>query len=76
MAACTVSDKLTILADVYDSSVEEMLEEYLAQSVVPGVCMNPDCDYTGEYEPDQREGWCDECGTSSVKGLLVLHGLI
>jgi hypothetical protein len=69
-------EKLAHLADAYGSTVEELLEEWGHDSVVPGICMNPGCDYTAEYEPDQREGWCDVCGTQSVKSLLVLQGVI
>ncbi len=76
MSVSTVKDKLSTLADGYGSSVEELLEEYGVESVVPGVCMNPDCDYTTECEPDQRKGWCDECETPSVRSLLVLEGVI
>jgi hypothetical protein len=38
--------------------------------------MNPDCDYTTEVEPDQREGWCEECGTGTVRSGIVLAGII
>jgi ssDNA-binding Zn-finger/Zn-ribbon topoisomerase 1 len=68
--------KLTILADQYGLSVGELLEEWALDSVVPGICMNPDCEYTAEYEPDQREGWCEACGTQSVTSFLILLGVI
>ncbi len=42
----------------------------------PGICMNPGCHYTVEVEPDQREGWCDECGTDTVKSALILAEMI
>jgi ssDNA-binding Zn-finger/Zn-ribbon topoisomerase 1 len=68
--------KLAMLADQYGVSVEELLEEWALDSVVPGICMNPDCEYTAEYEPDQREGWCEACGTPTVQSAFVLLGVI
>jgi hypothetical protein len=69
-------EKLAQLADAYALTVDELLEEYGHDSLVPGICMNPECDYTTKYEPDQREGWCDACETNTVTGLLVLLDLI
>jgi hypothetical protein len=70
------SEKLETLAGQYGVSVEELLEEWALDSVVPGICMNPDCEYTAEYEPDQREGWCGACGTQTVQSAFVLLGVI
>ena len=69
-------EKLAQLADAYALTVEEMLTEYGDDSLVPGICMNPGCDYTDELEPDQREGWCGACETNTVTSLLVLLNLI
>lgn len=68
--------KLDRLASIWGMSVTEFIETYALDEVVPGICMNPDCDYAAEYEPDQREGWCEECGTQSVRSGIVLAGLI
>ena len=68
--------KLADLADQCGMSVSFFIEEYALDDVVPGICMNPDCEYTSEYEPDQRAGWCEECGTPSVKSGIVLAGII
>jgi hypothetical protein len=68
--------KLDALADEWGMSADEFIEEYGLEDVVPGICMNPDCDYTTEVEPDQREGWCEECDTPSVRSGVVLAGLI
>jgi hypothetical protein len=59
----------------FDSSLE-MAEEFFNEGTVPGICMNPGCSATYEYEPDQDKGWCEECGTNSVKSLFVLMGII
>ena len=41
-------------------------------SVQPGICINDDCDYTTQVEPDQEEGYCEECETNTVKSLQCL----
>jgi hypothetical protein len=54
----------------------EMLERAVLDSCVPAICMNPDCDYTTEMEPDQDRGWCEACGTNTVKSCLILAGIM
>lgn len=69
--------KLNELADQYGFEDEmQMLEETAMSSCVPAICMNPDCDYTTDMEPDQDQGWCELCGTNTVKSCLVLAGII
>jgi ssDNA-binding Zn-finger/Zn-ribbon topoisomerase 1 len=70
------ASKLDVLAAECGLTVSALIEEYALESVVPGICMNPDCDFTAEVEPDQREGWCEECGTPTVESGIVLAGLI
>jgi hypothetical protein len=48
----------------------------VSDTVCPAICMNDGCDYTSEMEPDQDRGWCEVCGTNSMKSALVLAGLI
>jgi hypothetical protein len=64
------------LAKLYEITVEELLEEYALDCTVPGICIKPGCSYSAHYEPDQREGWCEECHTGTVASLLVLLELI
>lgn len=59
----------------YDSDLD-LLEAAVADSVCPAICMNDGCDYTTGTEPDQDRGWCEECGTNSMKSALVLAGVI
>jgi hypothetical protein len=59
----------------YDDE-QKFLEAIMMDSVCPGICCNPGCDYTTEVEPDQDAGWCELCGTGSVKSALILAGLI
>ena len=70
------ASKLDELARDWGLTAHAFVEEYALDDVVPGICMNPDCDYTTEVEPDQREGWCEECETRSVRSGIVLAGLI
>jgi hypothetical protein len=70
------ASKLDQLASVWGLSVPEFIEEYALADVVPGICMNPNCSYTAEVEPDQQEGWCEECDMRSTKSGLLLAGLI
>lgn len=68
--------KLDLLAREWGMKTSEFIEEYALDDVVPGICLNPDCDYTTEVEPDQRQGWCEVCGTTSVRSGIVLAGII
>lgn len=76
MGKSVIKEKLALLEEEYGMSTDELLEEYRTDSVAPGICMNPGCEFSAEYEPDQWEGWCDECDTPSVRSLLVLMGVI
>ena len=59
----------------YDA-IEELMEAVFSDAVSPAICMNEDCNFTCEMEPDQTEGWCDECHTNTIKAAPVLAGLI
>ena len=50
--------------------------EYGMRVGVPAICMNDDCDYAQDMEPDQDEGWCSECGTNTLKSAYILKGII
>ena len=49
--------KLQTLAEIegFDDK-QELIEEYVIESVVPGICRNDNCDYTADVEPDSRDG--------------------
>jgi hypothetical protein len=59
----------------YDS-VDDLIAATISDSVSPAICMHEGCDYTAEMEPDQREGWCEACGTNTVASALILAGII
>jgi hypothetical protein len=50
--------------------------EDLSDAVSPAICMNEDCNFTCEMEPDQDVGYCEECRTNTMQAALVLAGLI
>lgn len=68
--------KLEALAEMLEMSADELLEGAAFDSVVPGICTNDGCDFTGEYEPDQDAGWCQVCDTGTVTSALILAGVI
>ena len=57
-------------------TLEQMLKATVFDSVSPGICVNPECNYTVEVEPGQNRGWCEACGTQTVHSALNLAGLI
>lgn len=52
------------------------LDAYVTDSVAPAICTNDGCDYTCEMEQDQDAGYCEECGTNSMKSSFVLANII
>ena len=70
-----MNDLLQLLADDagFDDPME-MLEEASTDSVVWGIC--PRCHYITEVEPDQTQGWCENCEAGTVKSCLVIAGII
>ena len=78
-----MSEKLQTLAEDYGfDNVQDFIEDTLEQSLfgahsgVPAICMNEDCDYITEMEPDQDAGWCELCDTQSVSSALIIGGFI
>jgi len=69
--------KASTLAEIegYDD-VMDLLEERGMDSVQPGICSNPGCDYTIDVEPDQDKGYCEICGTQTVQSISILMGII
>ena len=57
-------------------SVDAMLLERGLDSMVPAICIDPNCDYTTGMEPDQSRGWCENCRKRTVASALVLAGMI
>jgi len=55
----------------FDMGVSETYGPY--DSVQMGAC---ECGYTCGVEPDSTSGWCEECGTNTVKSLTMLLGIM
>jgi len=68
--------KLKDLARIEGMTEEGLLEQATFDSVAKGICMNKDCNYTTEVEPDQSKGYCESCGTNTVQSCLVIAGMI
>lgn len=71
------SDKLELLAEFegFEDSLA-LLQAFAIDSVVPGICKSPDCDYATDTEPDSDSGWCEICDTGSVVSCMVLANII
>ena len=71
------SIKLVTLSDSEGySDPLDMLKSIGLSDSVPAICMNEDCDYSTELEPDATKGWCECCQTRTVASALVLAGMI
>jgi len=68
--------KLDKLAEVEGKTVDDLLQDAVIREDCKGICMNEGCDYTTEVEPDQQAGYCEVCGTKTVKSACVLAGIM
>jgi hypothetical protein len=68
--AMTKLDLLT-KSEGYKSS-DDLLRSFVNESIVPGICINPGCEYTSSTEPDSDRGYCEICDTNSVHSCLIL----
>ena len=70
-------EKLTKLCEIEGFATPlDLAPAAITDSVCPAICMNSDCDYSTELEPDQDQGWCEVCETNSMKSALILMGFI
>jgi len=76
MARKNHAGKLDQLADSEGVDIDTLLANGTFDSVCAGICVNPDCDYTTEVEPDCSAGFCESCGTQTVASALILAGII
>ena len=76
-ARVSKADKLKeIAAQEGYEDIMDYLEDEGMDSIITGICMTADCDYTTGVEPDQDRGWCEECEKGTVQSALVLMGII
>jgi hypothetical protein len=52
------------------------MEAVFSGSLSPAICMNVDCEFTCEMEPDQDAGYCEECRTNTMVAAPILARLI
>ena len=59
--------KMQELAEIegFDDAID-FLEEFAHDSICPAICMNEGCSYTSMMEPDQDEGYCEDCGSNTL----------
>ena len=70
-------NKAQVLAESFGYSDSfDCLESSMFDSIAPAICMNPNCDYTTELEPDSTRGCCECCNTNTVASIMVLCGVI
>jgi len=69
--------KLEILTEDwgYDSP-EDMVEDYMFDGTMPAICQNTHCNYSTDMEPDQDQGWCENCETNTLHSASVMMGII
>jgi hypothetical protein len=72
----TNKSKLDDLVRIEGISEMKMLETAVMDSVCKGICTNEGCSYITDVEPDQTEGYCEVCGTTTVRSCLSLAGII
>ena len=66
------ANKLQELCELEGMTGVEMVRSAVVDGTCPSICMNDGCDFTADYEPDSRDGWCDECETNTVMSGLEL----
>jgi hypothetical protein len=80
MSAIVLSIKASKLVKVCAAegftTVDDLLALAVADSVCPAICMTEGCDYVAPMESDQEEGYCENCGSTTMVSVLVLAGLI
>lgn len=62
----------SVIVDQFGDDIDTILEHSVLDGTCPAVCMNDDCEFTAEYEPDSKEGHCDLCGTKTVTSVLEI----
>jgi hypothetical protein len=69
--------KLMKLCEVQGfATFEGLLAACGHDSICPAICMVEGCDHVADMEPDQDEGYCEACGSTTMTSALVLAGLI
>ena len=62
------------LLDAYGLTLEQITEEGIDSGCCASICT--ECGATQYMEPDQDQGWCDDCKKNTIKSALILAGMI
>lgn len=54
----------------------DLIEDYIFDGVMPGICRNDDCDYSTEVEPDADAAYCEACDSHTVQSMSIMMGII
>jgi hypothetical protein len=70
-------EKLAKLCEIegYETP-NDLLKHFILDCLSPAICMEANCNYTCEMEPDQDHGYCEECKRNSVVSAMVLADVI
>ena len=70
-----LEQKLETLATEIEGfdSIEEMINAVGFDSVMPGICSDPNCDGSTNVEPDTREGWCPICNGNTIWSAMEIY---
>jgi hypothetical protein len=63
-----------LMSDWGYDTIDQLMADAITDSVCPGICRT--CGYSTEIEPDNSQGWCEECETPTVVSALRLMGVI
>lgn len=56
----------------YEDRVDDFMEEYGLEAIVPGICIKDGCDGQADYEPDAETDTAQFAGTAVRSGLALL----
>ena len=80
MSDIVLSTRAQKLMKLWDAegfaTIVDLCESALLDGPCPAICMTEGCDHIAEMEPDQREGYCEACGGTTMCSALVLAGVI
>lgn len=64
-----------VMEDEGFDTVLDMLERYVTDSIVTGVCVKCEA-IESSCEPDATDNICGNCGENKVKSIMILAGII
>lgn len=68
--------KIRMIAERKNIPIIHLLSESITDVVVPGICVNDKCNNIIDVEPDQKQGFCENCKTNTIKSVLIIADLL